>query len=144
MNPSLKQMRSFIAVARTASFTRAAAQIHVSQPALTVQIRQLEAALNVKLLDRNTRSVHLTRVGRELVTIFERLLHELDAVVLGARELASKRHGIVRIACLPSLAATRLPDAIVAFRAKHPRVQFIVRDGVGGKVGALVRKSPSI
>jgi DNA-binding transcriptional LysR family regulator len=140
MNPSLKQMRSFIAVARTASFTRAAAQIHLSQPALTVQIRQLETAHNVKLLDRNTRSVQLTRVGRELVPIIERLLHELDAVVSGARELASKRHGIVRIACLPSLAATRLPDAIVAFRAKHPRVQFIVRDGVGGKVAALVRE----
>jgi DNA-binding transcriptional LysR family regulator len=140
MDPSLRQLRNFLAVARVASFTRAANHVHLSQPALTVQIRQLEAALNVKLLDRNTRSVHLTRVGQELVPILERLLHELDAVVTGARELASKRHGVVRIACLPSLAATRLPAAIVAFRNKHPRVQFVLKDGVGGKVAALVKE----
>ena len=139
MDPSIRQMRSFIAVAKAGSFTRAANEIYLSQPALTVQIRQLEAALNVKLLDRNTRSVHLTRVGQELIPVFDRLLHELDAVVNGARELASKRHGVVRLACLPSLAATRLPDAIVAFRAKHPRVQFVLKDGVGGKIAALVK-----
>jgi DNA-binding transcriptional LysR family regulator len=137
---NIRQMRSFLAVAKASSFTRAANEIHLSQPALTVQIRQLEAALSVKLLDRNTRSVELTRIGQELVPIFDRLLHELDAVVTGARELASKRHGIVRIACLPSLAATRLPQAIVAFRTEHPRVQFVLKDGVGGKVATLVKE----
>src|SRR3974390_1708754 len=139
MRPNLAQIRSFVAIAKAGSFTGAARTIHPSQPALTVQIRQLEALLGVRLIDRNTRSVNLTRVGRELAAIFERVLHDLDSVVTGAQELASKRHGVVRLACLPSFAASVLPSAIVAFRARHPAVQFVLRDGVGGKVVALVK-----
>jgi DNA-binding transcriptional LysR family regulator len=139
MAPSIAQMRSFVAIAKEGSFTRAARSIHLSQPALTVQIRQLEEALQVKLLDRNTRSVQLTRVGEELAPVFERLLHELDTVVGAAKEIASKRFGIVRIACLPSLAATALPIAIGKFRARYPGVEFMVKDAVGAKIVSMVR-----
>ena len=139
MTPSVAQMRGFAAIARHGSFTRAARAVNLSQPALTVQIRQLEAALNVRILDRNTRSVALTRVGRELLPVFERLLRDLDSVVAGAKQRASKAHGIVRIACLPSFAATVLPPAIAAYRTRHPAVQFIVRDGVGRKIVSLVK-----
>ncbi|MBI3708670.1 MAG: LysR family transcriptional regulator [Proteobacteria bacterium] len=139
MDPSIRQLRSFVAIAKAGSFTRAAQMLHVSQPALTVQIRQLEAALKVRLFDRNTRSVHVTRVGSEMVLVFERLLAELDTAVSGANELASIRHGIVRLACLPSLAATILPKAIAAFRVRHPHVEFVLKDGVGGRVIALVK-----
>jgi DNA-binding transcriptional LysR family regulator len=134
MTPTIPQMHSFIAIARTGSFTQAARSLNLSQPALTVQIRQLETALKVKLIDRNTRSVSLTRIGREIVPVFERLLAELDTVVTGARDLSEKRYGTVRVACLPSVAATVMPSAISAFKAKHPGVQFSVRDGVGGKI----------
>ena len=61
-------------VARFSSFTRAADLLHLTQPALTVQIRQLEQALGVKLFDRSTRAVELTRIGRELLPVLERLL----------------------------------------------------------------------
>src|SRR5581483_6175300 len=101
-----------VAIAKLGSFTRAARAIHLSQPALTVQIRELEAALQVKLFDRNTRSVHLTRIGRELAPTFERMLQELDNVVGGAKALASKSYGIVRLGCLPSLAAAVVPHAV--------------------------------
>jgi DNA-binding transcriptional LysR family regulator len=139
MRPNLAQIRSFVAIAKTGSFTGAARTIHLSQPALTVQIRQLELLLGVRLIDRDTRSVNLTRIGRELAPIFERVLHELDSVIAGAQQLASKRHGVVRLACLPSFAASVLPAAIVAFRRQHPAVQFVLRDGVGGKVVALLK-----
>jgi DNA-binding transcriptional LysR family regulator len=139
MEPNIRQMRSFVAIAKAGSFTRAAQMFHVSQPALTVQIRQLETALNVRLFDRSTRSVQVTRVGRELIPIFERLLGELDGVVNGVRELATTRHGTVRLACLPSLAATLLPPAIAQFRARHPHVQFVLKDGVGEKIATLVK-----
>src|SRR5260370_36701495 len=99
MGPSVAQMRGFVAISKLGSFTHAARAIHLSQPALTVQIRQLEQTLKVKLIDRNTRSVALTRIGRDLVPVFERILHELDNVVTGAKELAGKSYGIVRIAC---------------------------------------------
>ena len=139
MTPTIPQMRSFIAIAHTGSFTQAARALNLSQPALTVQIRQLETALKVRLIDRNTRSVSITRIGRELVPVFERLLTELDSVVNGARDLSEKRYGIVRVACLPSVAATVMPSAISSFKAKHPGVQFSVRDGVGGKIIALLK-----
>src|ERR1700730_12748465 len=134
MTPSLAQIRSFVAIAKLGSFTRAARAVNLSQPALTVQIRQLESALNVKILDRNTRSVRLTRVGEELLSVFDRLLNEFDTVVTGAKDLATKRLGVVRLACLPSFAATVLPKAIVAFRVRHPGIQFLLKDGVGRKI----------
>ncbi len=139
MNPNLTQIRSFVAIAKLGSFTRAARAVNLSQPALTVQIRQLEGVLNVKVLDRTTRSVRLTRVGEELVSVFDRLLGELDSVVTGAKDLAAKRLGVVRLACLPSFAAAVLPKAIVAFRARHSGVQFVLKDGVGRKIIDLVK-----
>lgn len=71
--------------------------------------------------------------------MFERLLAELDTVVNGARDLSEKKYGIVRVACLPSVAATVMPSAIASFKTKHPGVQFSVRDGVGEKIIALLK-----
>ena len=136
---SLRQIRAFVSVAHLKSFTHAATLLHLSQPALTVQIRRLEEALAVKLLDRNTRSVELTRVGRELAAVFQRLLRELDAVVIDTRDLAAKRYGVVRLAALPSVAAGLLPDVIAHFREANPRVTFVLKDVIAGRVLGLVR-----
>jgi DNA-binding transcriptional LysR family regulator len=139
MDASVKQIRSFIAVAKARSFTQAAATLHMSQPTLTVQIRRLEEALGVRLLDRNSRAVDLTRIGRELLPVLERNVQDLDAVLLGARELADEKRGIVRIAVLPSFAAGPLPDAILSFRETHPGVTFQVHDVIAGRGLGLVR-----
>ena len=80
------------------NFTRAARSLNMSQPALTVRIRHLEDALGVRLLDRTTRSVTLTQVGREFLPIVERVLSEMDAVAVNARELAGRRRGLVTVA----------------------------------------------
>src|SRR5947209_15752633 len=117
MDVSLRQMRAFLAVARTLSFTRAATEANLSQPALTVQIRTLEEQLGVKLFDRSSRSVELTRLGRELVPTFQRLLREFDETVTGVRDIARHGRGSVRLAALPSIAAGILPDVIVRFRS---------------------------
>ena len=139
MDLSLRQIRAFVSVAHLKSFTRAANLLHLSQPALTVQIRRLEDALAVRLLDRNTRTVELTRVGRELAPVFQRLLRELDTVVIDTRDLAAKRYGVVRIAALPSVAAGLLPDVIAAFREANPRVNFVLKDVIASRVLSLVR-----
>jgi DNA-binding transcriptional LysR family regulator len=139
MDVNLRQMRAFMAVARFGSFTRAAQLLHLSQPALTVQIRQLEQALGVRLFDRNTRTVSLTAVGRELIPAFQRLLQEFDAVVVNAKDLSAKRHGVVRLACLPSFASTILPGIIAQFRRRHPRVSFVLKDAVGKRILGMVR-----
>jgi DNA-binding transcriptional LysR family regulator len=139
MDLSLRQIRAFVSVAHLKSFTRAASLLHLSQPALTVQIRRLEEALAVRLLDRSTRTVELTRAGRELAPVFQRLLRELDTVVIDSRDLAAKRYGVVRIAALPSVAAGVLPDAIAAFREINPRVTFMLKDVIASRVLSLVR-----
>ena len=64
MDVSVRQLRSFVAVAKLRSFTQAAAALHISQPTLTVQIKRLEEALGLRLFDRNPRSVDLTRIGQ--------------------------------------------------------------------------------
>jgi DNA-binding transcriptional LysR family regulator len=139
MDLNLRQVRAFLTVAQTGSFTRAAALLNLSQPALTVQIRRLEETLEARLIDRDSRNVGLTRLGRDLLPGFRRVIDDLDAVVLDTRERAAGRTGIVRVATLPSFAASLLPDVIAAFRAAHPRVAFQVRDVIAQRVLDLVR-----
>src|SRR4051794_23553526 len=127
MDINVRQLRSFVAVARLRSFTQAASALHVSQPTLTVQIKRLEASLGLKLFDRNPRSVALTRMGRELLPALERTLQDLDSVLSDARGDASEQRGVVRIAALPSFAAGVLPDVIGRFRAQHPGVTFALK-----------------
>jgi DNA-binding transcriptional LysR family regulator len=84
MNITLRQLRALVAVSRFESFTKAADLLHVTQPALTVQVRQLEEALDLKLLDRTTRQVKLTEAGKDIVPILQTLLRELDPPRLSA------------------------------------------------------------
>jgi len=135
----MRQLRAFVSVAHFKSFTRAATLLHISQPALTVQVRNLEEDLGVRLLDRNSRTVEVTRTGRELLPVFQRILREIDSVILDARELANPRHGVVRVAALPSFAAGLLPPVILRFRHVNPRVSFVVKDVIASRVCASVR-----
>jgi DNA-binding transcriptional LysR family regulator len=140
MNPDLRQIRAFITVAQLGSFTRAASLLNLSQPALTVQIRNLEEALGVRLFDRNTRTVSLTRMGRELVPALQRIVRDLDAVVAEAKDVAAQRHGIVRLAALPSFAAGVLPEIIAQFREANPKISFVIHDVIASGVIAQVRE----
>ena len=135
----MRQVRAFVTVAQLKSFTRAATLLHISQPALTVQVNKLEDILAVRLLDRNSRTVEITRVGRELLPVFQRILRELDSVIVDTRALANQRHGVVRIATLPSFAAGPLPALISKFRRAHSGMSFVVKDAIASRVTASVR-----
>ncbi|MCQ4160188.1 LysR family transcriptional regulator [Roseomonas sp. GC11] len=139
MTPSLRQIRALVAAVETGSFVQAAARLHVSQPALTVQIREMEQALGVTLFDRTARGARPTRAGAALAASFQRILAELEAVVDSAREQAARRAGVVHLAVLPSVAATLLPGALARLRAAHPGIRVMLRDAVARRVGALVR-----
>lgn len=138
MDLTFRQIRAFVTVAQHKSFTRAADALHLSQPALTVQIRKLEDALRTRLLDRNSRSVALTRMGHELLPLLQRSLQDIEAVVGDAHEKSAGRRGTVRIASLPSFAASLLPDVIAASRRRTPGLNVVVRDAVASRVMALV------
>jgi DNA-binding transcriptional LysR family regulator len=139
MDVNMRQVRAFVTVAQLKSFTRAATLLHISQPALTVQVNKLEDILAVRLLDRNSRTVEITRVGRELLPVFQRILRELDSVIVDTRALANQRHGVVRIATLPSFAAGPLPALISKFRRAHSGMSFVVKDAIASRVTASVR-----
>lgn len=138
MNLDVRQLRAFLTVAECGSFTRAAANLNLSQPALTVQIRKLEEALGARLFDRNTRMVALTGTGQELLPALGRILCDLDAVVAGTRQLSTMQRGVVRLAVLPSFASGVLPEIIAAFRRRHPGIGFAIRDVIASGVAALV------
>jgi DNA-binding transcriptional LysR family regulator len=139
MRVTFSQVRGFVTVASTGSFTQAAQVLHLSQPALTTRIRQLEEALDLRLFDRNTRSVELSDAGRMLLPIFLRLVGDLEGAVLKARERAHRANSIIRLACLPSCAATRLPELIKQFRSQYPESSFVVEDAINSQIRTLVR-----
>ncbi len=139
MDLNLRELRAFVTVAQAGNFTRAAARLNLSQPALTVQIRRLEQTVGARLFDRNSRSVALTQTGRELLPLLQRSLDDMERVLRDARALGSGTAGTVRLACLPTFAASALPELIRDFREAVPRVRFEIRDGVASAVEALVR-----
>jgi DNA-binding transcriptional LysR family regulator len=139
MTYSLPQLRAFVVLADERSFTRAAKRLHLSQPALSVQIRNLESSFGVKLFDRDQRGVALTRIGGDLAPRLRRLLVDLDGAMSDVREVSKGRRGTIRIAALPSFSASRLPDVVARFRAANPAIAFLIRDAIASKVVAAVQ-----
>ena len=93
MDVELRHLRAFVAVARLSSFTRASEQLLITQPALSRTIQQLEAALQVALLDRTSRRVGLTAAGREFLGHAERVLADLDVALASVRGRVTVRLG---------------------------------------------------
>ncbi|MCD0505558.1 LysR family transcriptional regulator [Bordetella petrii] len=139
-NISLLQLRAFLAVSRYGSFTRAAEVLHRTQPAVTQQIRSLEESLGLKLFDRTTRQLRLTDIGVDLVPVLTAMLQQLDDIVDATQDLRHKRTGTVRLGCLPSVASLYLPSRIAEFRRHHPGVSFLLSDGLGDQVVAMVNR----
>ncbi len=124
----LADLQAFAAVARLGSFRAAAQSIHLSQPALSRRIDKLEAALGVRLLERTTRRVDLSQVGREFARKVQSLLDELDSTLLGLDELALQRTGLVTVACVPSATRYFLPAVLRRFHLRFPRIRVRLHD----------------
>lgn len=134
----LADLQAFTAIARLGSFRAAAQSIHLSQPALSRRVDKLEAALGVRLLERSTRRVALTAVGREFARKAQGWLDEIDATLLGVAELAQQRTGLVTLACVPSAARFFLPAVLQRFHAQMPRIRVHIHDGHAHEVLAAV------
>lgn len=128
MNVSLRHLRAFLALAEHRRFTRAAQACHLSQPAFSALVRQLEEAVGARLFDRNTRHVELSTEGRDLLPGAQRAVAEFDAALGGVRERALRERGRVSVALLPSLAAGWLPQVLAGFRDRHPGLELQVAD----------------
>ncbi|MBB6183267.1 LysR family transcriptional regulator [Oleiagrimonas soli] len=128
MNVSLRQLRVFLAVSRLRHFGRAAEQLHLTQPAISRHIADLEAELGVRLLDRSTREVVPTEPGRYLHSAVERVLDELENVLAHVRTEGEGRRGTVRVAAAPTPSASLMPRCIAECARDYPELTLHLRD----------------
>lgn len=143
MNISLRQLRVFLAVARQRHFRRAAEVLHLSQPAVSRHIAELESELGLRLFDRNTREVVPTEAGRYLESAIGRVLDELEGVLAHVHSESERRRGKVHVASVPTLSAGLMPQCIAECALRYPELtiqmhdqaQTLVMDSVrGGEV----------
>ena len=120
-------VQAFVLVAELGGFSRAADHLHLTQTALTRRIQKLESYLAVRLLDRTTRSVQLTAVGRDFLPQARRLVDEMTSAVERLKDMSRLGTGNVAIASIPTMAHHTLPAVIRAYVKDHPgnRIRII-------------------
>ncbi|HLV29457.1 MAG TPA: LysR family transcriptional regulator [Burkholderiaceae bacterium] len=128
MNVTLRQLRAFVAVARTGSFTLAAESLFVTQSALSGLIKELEQALGLRVIDRSTRRTRLSDVGRELYPLIEKILNDLDRVMDEVAQRQELKTGVVRVAAPQLMASTLLPEIVAAYARERPAIRIKVVD----------------
>nr|WP_175798665.1 LysR family transcriptional regulator [Burkholderia anthina] len=138
MNVTLRQLRAFVAVARTGSFTLAAGNLSVTQSALSGLIKELEEVIGLKVVDRKARRVRLSDVGADIYPLIEKILGELDTVTADLLNRKNLRTGTVRVAAPQLLSSTVLPAAIAAFGKQYPGIHVQVSDCMVDNVTAHV------
>ncbi|MEV8022845.1 LysR substrate-binding domain-containing protein [Streptomyces sp. NPDC086554] len=124
-----QQLLYFVAVAETRHFTRAAEQVHVSQPSLSQQVRALEKELGAELFSRARGNIALTDAGEALLPLARRILADADTARIEVQELAQLRRGRIRLGATPSVCTGLLPEVLRAFHDRHPGIQLLLEEG---------------
>lgn len=131
MNPAsidFRLLRSFVAVARAGSVTKAAARLHLTQPALSQHLRELGELTGIVLFDRVGRGIALTQAGADLFARLEPLLMQLDAVLSHARERAAAVRGELRIGAIDTYARALVIPAVADLIAEHAELNVSVHE----------------
>jgi DNA-binding transcriptional LysR family regulator len=124
----LRHLRYFVVVAEEQNVTRAAERLHLSQPPLSRQIRDLEDELGIELFRRTAKSLTLTEAGKVFLSEARAVLLRADQAVDAARAAAKSCTGQLRVGYAPSLTARFLPEALRAFGAESPGVHVALHD----------------
>jgi DNA-binding transcriptional LysR family regulator len=136
----LRHLRYFVAVAEELHFRRAAERLHVAQPAVSEQIRKLEAELGVTLLNRTQRSVALTVPGAALLEEARRVLRQADVAARAARNAKEQELGRLRVGYLVDALPASVPQALAAFRDAMPGIEVLLESGSSLRLCADVRR----
>jgi DNA-binding transcriptional LysR family regulator len=131
-------LEAFVAVAEHASFQRGAEALFLTQTALTRRLQNFEALLGVKLIERTTRSVALTEIGREFLPRARRLLAELAGALTELSETGKAQRGDVAIACVPTVGVQYLPRIVQEYAARHPHNRVKILDHSSSAVADAV------
>jgi DNA-binding transcriptional LysR family regulator len=131
MNPPLdiRQLRAFVSLAQTGSFTRTARQLHLSQSAISHSIKSLEGEVRCRLLDRVGRSVILTQAGEQLLGHAQRILAEMDKARERLKDLGKWGHGRLRIGASPTSCQYLLPKVLREFKESFPQCLIQIEPG---------------
>jgi LysR family carnitine catabolism transcriptional activator len=140
MNISLRQLRAFVTLAGCKSFAEASELLHLSQPALSVSIKNMEQAAGGRLFSRSTRSMELSPEGRDFLPTARRLLADWEQAFDDLGRAFSLQQGKVSIAVMPSFAMNQFPTALLAFRKQYPDINVTIEDVVMESVIDAVRE----
>ncbi|MFK0275391.1 LysR substrate-binding domain-containing protein [Ensifer sp. NPDC090286] len=133
---TLRQMRYFEALASARHFGKAAELVHVSQPALSAQIMEMENHLGVKLVERSRSGVFLTRKGEEVLARTRAILAEVDQLELSARTSSGTLEGRIRIGVIPTLAPYLVPRLVPHLRQVYPAIEIELKESVTSRLVA--------
>jgi DNA-binding transcriptional LysR family regulator len=128
INFDLLDLRAFLAVLDLGGFHKAATELNLSQPALSRRIQSLEMAMGAPLLERTTRRVAATSIGRSLEPLARRLIDELEETVEALTGVGHRRFAQVTLACVPTAAFYFLPRVIERFNRAFPHIRFRILD----------------
>ncbi|MCK3775752.1 LysR substrate-binding domain-containing protein [Ensifer sesbaniae] len=131
---TLRQMRYFEALASVRHFGKAAELVHVSQPALSAQIMEMETHLGVKLVERSRSGVFLTRKGEEVLARARAILAEVDLLEQSARASAGTLEGRIRIGVIPTLAPYLVPRLVPHLRSVYPAIEIELKESVTSRL----------
>ena len=137
----IRQLRAFIAIIETGTFTAGAGRVHITQAAISMQIRQLELELGTPLFVRAPRRVLLTQAGEMLLERTRRILREHDAALAELHELAGAERGRLRLGSASAMvSANPLPSILQKLRTRHPRAEITIVSGTSEElVGKLLQ-----
>lgn len=121
-------LKAFLAVLDLGSFNEAARQLNLSQPALSRRIKGFEEAVGAQLIERTTRHVAPTQIGRELLPLVRRLVDEFEDSILSISDLGGRHRAQVTIASVPTAAFYFLPRVVQSFNEKFPGIRFRILD----------------
>ncbi|MFT4654206.1 MAG: LysR family carnitine catabolism transcriptional activator [Kangiellaceae bacterium] len=141
MNIPINQVVAFTTIARTGSFAEAAVQLHLSQPALSIQVKNLEENLGGKLLLRTTRSVSLTPEGKAFYPVARRLLSDWDQSLQDVRNHFALLRGKLDVAAMPTYATNLLPVILATFHRQYPDINVTMHDVIAESVIEMVREN---
>lgn len=132
------QVEAFLEIVRQRNLSRAAAALHVTQPALTARLQQLERELRTPLFERRHRGMRLTEAGRAFLPYAERALDALDAGRALVGEHARGTRGQLTIGTAPAVGAYVLPGLLARYVDRFPDIRLVVRSGHSEEIADLV------
>lgn len=137
----IKPLRYFQAIAEASSFTKAAEQLHVAQPAISMAIKKLEAELDLTLFHRHERQISLTDEGKKLLLHSRRILQAIDDARLEMEELKGLTKGEVRVGIPSMLGSYYFPPILMAFRHRYPELDLSVIEGGTWQLQQMLERS---